>query len=305
MPSEWIETKIPIQYGYISAKVWGMKTANSIDVVAIHGFLDNCGSFDRLIPLLNEDYYVVAIDLPGHGLSSKLPEGIPYTDPTWIIALQAVLDHFNFGELTLLGHSLGVCIALYYASLFPNRVKTIIALDTILPTWIKPAEIPNEMAKSYKYFNDLCTKKATIKPNFDPSMAAKLVVAAHKMFGELTEDEAKILMQRSTQPTEDGKRVVFTKDDRLNCTLSSLPFKSHFEMVKDYYRRIKCNLLLIRGSKGLVDVTKRKIKETVDMLEKNCESFKSVLVKGGHFFVLTNPEEVAPIIHEFINNLYK
>ena len=43
------------------AKVWGPE--NGRPVIAIHGWLDNCGTFDTLIPLLPKDLRVVAVDM--------------------------------------------------------------------------------------------------------------------------------------------------------------------------------------------------------------------------------------------------
>ena len=77
------------------------------------GWLDNAGSFDKLIPLLSSgelscdppptspqneltaDLYVVAIDLPGHGQSSHRPWGkIPnYED--YIVNIKYVIDGTN------------------------------------------------------------------------------------------------------------------------------------------------------------------------------------------------------------------
>ena len=44
----------------------------------MHGWQDNAGSFDRLIPLLPRNHAYLAIDLPGHGLSSRIPNGMQY-----------------------------------------------------------------------------------------------------------------------------------------------------------------------------------------------------------------------------------
>jgi len=75
MPFNFTEMKIPVPYGYITAKVWGSLNENSIRTIAMHGYMDNAGTFDRLIPLLPDQFYVVAIDLPGHGFSSHVPYG--------------------------------------------------------------------------------------------------------------------------------------------------------------------------------------------------------------------------------------
>lgn len=57
----------------ISGKWWGPRTEQPI--IAIHGWQDNAGTWDTLIPLLPESISVLAIDLPGHGLSSHYPKG--------------------------------------------------------------------------------------------------------------------------------------------------------------------------------------------------------------------------------------
>lgn len=46
-----------------AAKVWGSENDNPI--LALHGWQDNCGTFDRLIPLLPPDFYVVCLDFCG------------------------------------------------------------------------------------------------------------------------------------------------------------------------------------------------------------------------------------------------
>lgn len=47
-------------------------------MLGLHGWMDNAGTFDRLAPLLSPSIYFVAVELPGHGLSSHLPAGVPY-----------------------------------------------------------------------------------------------------------------------------------------------------------------------------------------------------------------------------------
>lgn len=79
MPSNFTEMKIPIPYGYIAAKVWGSLNQDSVKVIAMHGYMDNAGTFDRLIPLLPDQFYVVAYDFPGHGFSSHVPYGKRHT----------------------------------------------------------------------------------------------------------------------------------------------------------------------------------------------------------------------------------
>ena len=45
------------------AKVWGKP--NDHPILALHGWQDNAGTFDNLIPLLPSDFYVVCLDFCG------------------------------------------------------------------------------------------------------------------------------------------------------------------------------------------------------------------------------------------------
>ena len=71
-----VELAIPAPWGTISAKTFGSPFGKP--VLAVHGWMDNAGTFDRLVPLLPKSIYFVAVDLPGHGRSSHLPAGVPY-----------------------------------------------------------------------------------------------------------------------------------------------------------------------------------------------------------------------------------
>jgi pimeloyl-ACP methyl ester carboxylesterase len=56
--------KINLPYGeWISGKWWGDLSINPI--LCLHGWLDNAGTFDRLIPLLPREFSYLAIDFPG------------------------------------------------------------------------------------------------------------------------------------------------------------------------------------------------------------------------------------------------
>ena len=49
--------------------------------VALHGWLDNAGSFDGVAPLVVSacpSQSLICLDYPGHGLSSHLPPGQAY-----------------------------------------------------------------------------------------------------------------------------------------------------------------------------------------------------------------------------------
>jgi len=75
-------------------------------------------------------YNVLAIDLPGHGLS----EGLCLTDisgyANWLIDF---LDAAGIEKTALVGHSMGSLIALDCAARHPDRIRTLVLVGTAVP----------------------------------------------------------------------------------------------------------------------------------------------------------------------------
>jgi len=76
-------------------------------VLCVHGWMDNCGTWDRLLPLLPTDSHYVMIDLPGHGKSSMLPA---YSFVDYCRCIHDVLRTLGWDKYTLMGHSMGAGI---------------------------------------------------------------------------------------------------------------------------------------------------------------------------------------------------
>jgi len=65
--AQFKEITIPVPWGHLAVKVWGSENDNPI--LALHGWQDNAGTFDRLIPLLSPDHYIVCLDFSGKNAS--------------------------------------------------------------------------------------------------------------------------------------------------------------------------------------------------------------------------------------------
>lgn len=80
-------------------KWWG--PIDQQPIVALHGWQDNAGTFDKLIPLLPSNVAILAIDLPGHGLSSHLPIGqFYYIFWDGLINLRRVVKHYKWNKVS-------------------------------------------------------------------------------------------------------------------------------------------------------------------------------------------------------------
>lgn len=110
---------------------WGEPDAPPL--VALHGWLDNAGSFARLGPLLADRFHVIALDLPGHGHADHLPESATYTHHDYARAVLLAVDALALPRFHLLGHSLGAGVATMVAIAAPERVRALALIEGLGP----------------------------------------------------------------------------------------------------------------------------------------------------------------------------
>jgi pimeloyl-ACP methyl ester carboxylesterase len=101
------------------------------DTILVHGGFDSYIEefFPVMLAIHQAGYNVICFEGPGQGgalLDSKL-----LLTHEWHKPVKAVLDYFNLGDVTLLGISMGACLALRAAA-FESRVQRVIAYDVFL-----------------------------------------------------------------------------------------------------------------------------------------------------------------------------
>lgn len=100
-------------------------------LVFLHGLGGSRGTWENVLGSLVERHRVVALDLPGHGLSDKrAPELADYSLPGLADALREVLTTLKLAPSLLVGHSLGGAIAMHLALDHPDLVIGLILIDS-------------------------------------------------------------------------------------------------------------------------------------------------------------------------------
>ncbi len=93
-------------------------------VVLLHGFSDNASTWHRVVPALATQYRVLALDLPGHGRSTR-----PWTAPLvggYADIVAEVLDEIGIDDpVRVVGNSMGGCVAAMFAGRYPERTDRI------------------------------------------------------------------------------------------------------------------------------------------------------------------------------------
>ena len=112
----------------LAAKRWG-SPSSAKKVLAIHGRLDNAASFDGVGPLFAAaGFELVALDLPGHGLSPWKADGM-YTAVTQGASVVQALDALGWERCVCLAHSLGTASATIAVASFPERFTACIFIE--------------------------------------------------------------------------------------------------------------------------------------------------------------------------------
>lgn len=89
---------------FILGKLWGSQDKQPI--LAMHGWQDNAASFDNIAPFIIKNIPVMAINLPGHGLSSWLPPGFMYNELIYFLLIKRIKKYFGWEKLKIMAHSL-------------------------------------------------------------------------------------------------------------------------------------------------------------------------------------------------------
>ncbi|MBX2965178.1 MAG: alpha/beta hydrolase [Cyclobacteriaceae bacterium] len=87
-------------------------------VVLIHGFCETHEVWSELIPILADEYRVIALDLPGFGGSDALAR--PFTLDDAAQAVVTFIQELNLATCIVLGHSLGGYVVLAMAERNPK-----------------------------------------------------------------------------------------------------------------------------------------------------------------------------------------
>lgn len=106
----------------------GGSKSDSTPILFLHGWGISAEPYHEVLQLLAQQHSVLAPDLPSFARSSY-PKLIPDYE-SYAKFLLSFLDALNLQQVHLVGHSLGGGIAITLSALVPNRVKSLILVDS-------------------------------------------------------------------------------------------------------------------------------------------------------------------------------
>jgi pimeloyl-ACP methyl ester carboxylesterase len=213
------EVSLPTRSGLaLAARVYGLDprapAAARHRFVLLHGWMDNADSFHLLAPSLLSALpplsTVLAVDLPGHGLSGHVPGGL-YSLPLHAALLCEALELLGWERYTLVCHSMGGGVGLLLAGSHPSRARALVLLDSAGPLPAAPAEAPGALARALASKAALAARPAasTYAAPEDAVAARLATVRAYPGAQTLSPEAARALVGRMLAQREEGWRWTF------------------------------------------------------------------------------------------------
>lgn len=261
----------------------------------MHGWQDNAASFDNVAPLIVKSSPVLAIDLPGHGLSSWLPPGFIYNELVYFLLIKRIKKYFGWEKIKVMAHSLSAMTIYWYAATFSKELQYVIALDFFkfpaIDTNVYATMFGNAVEAFFKI--EESTNQSTNQPSYTQSEIIKKAAA----FSNLDESSYKILMTRGTMQKEDGTYVV-NRDPRLRI----IPIHSMFsrDQLEVYASLITCPYLIIKGDHDFYAEKKENFYRALKILQTANDKVHFEIISATHHLHLTHAKETAAIINSFL-----
>lgn len=241
-------------------------------VVLVHGFTDNARDWWPLLPYLSAQDRLIAVDLRGHGGSSR-PECC-YTRFDFAYDIRLLLDRLHIRRADIVGHSLGSIVTQVFAELWPERTGRVVLISSTAGP--KPGQAP-------------------VQGSFDFS-------AEIRRLHEPLDPDSKFMLDWWSSPTPVDPE--FLRRERMDC--ARIPLRVWFAVLdqalgagdlRPLLPRLKAPVLLVWGSEDPIFGPEAR--------EGLREALPGATVKVfdglGHNPFWERPQEVADLLNGFLS----
>jgi pimeloyl-ACP methyl ester carboxylesterase len=276
------ETTFQVKGQKIAAKIWG--NPNGIPTLAIHGWLDNAATFDKIAPLLTH-CHLVAIDLPGHGFSDHKPANSYLQIVDYVVDMINLLDEtLGWKQFALLGHSLGGAISSLIAGALPDRILKIAIIDGLGPMTTPAEHAPMQLRL---YLQETLGKPPSRTPIY---AHIEMAIAARIKVNPMMISSAHCIIERGLKQNTDGT-YSWRTDPRL---LKPSVLQLTEEQTIAFLEEITAPIMVIRPEPGFPFPE--------DLINRRISAVKHLQVHrlaGEHHVHLDNPIAVATLLNGF------
>jgi pimeloyl-ACP methyl ester carboxylesterase len=267
----------------LAARVWGDPSLPPL--LALHGWLDNAASFERLAPMLCEQFHIVALDFPGHGRSDWRAAGAWYHHVDYPGDALAAADALGWKQFDLLGHSLGGGVATALAAACPERINHLILIEALGVIASAPEKALSHLQSALADRASYRNKALRVFANQDAAIVARMRANG------LSREAATLLVTRGLKAVPGG--FSWSSDPRL--TLNSAQRFTEDQVLA--FLRSLCAPTLLMLAQPEAPYLPR---ETMERRIAQVANIRVLRLPGSHHLHLEDPQSVATAILDFI-----
>ncbi len=268
-------------------RTWGEPRAPKMFL--LHGWMDVSASFQFLVDCLEREWYVIAPDWRGFGLTEWARDG--YWFPDYYADLDALLAIYQpDAPVNLVAHSMGGNVACTYAGIRPQRVARLVSMEGFGAARTTPDMAPARYEKWLGQLRD--TPEFRPYPSFD-AVASRL----QKSNPRLSDDMARFLAQHWAKHTGAGD-VVLRSDPRHRMVN---PVLNRLDEVTACWRRITARVLWVAGADSKASGWRNDDSEQLAARKRAFSDFREVTIEQcGHMMHHDQPVELARVVERFL-----
>ena len=281
---------VPIRGLSYHVRTWGDPAARKLFL--LHGWMDVSASFQFLVDALADDWYVLAPDWRGFGLSETPQDGYWFLD--YVADLDALARALAPGEaIDVAGHSLGANVALAHAGARPAGVAHVIALDG----FGVPEQAPEQAPAKLRTWLDALAEPGDFASYRDLAAVADRLQKNNR---RLSRDRAEFLAQHWAEGRPDGTARLRADPKH------KLPFPTTYRMADMYavWHAIAAPVLWVAGEESHIAKWLAAGSDAATEVARrfaHVPNGRLVTVPGaGHMVHHDQPELIAPLVEAFL-----
>ncbi len=250
-------------------------------VFFLHGFGGSSNDWKEIFYLLDSEFQLIAIDLPGFGKSSKPKSDKFYQTDFLVQLIDEILCELKLAEVVLAGYSMGGRLALQFAYKHPGKVKALI-LESASPGLKTKSERQKRIRSDAELISFI--NKNSLKDFFTSWQKLPLFASQKNL---PVKKQSSILLNK------------INANSKIGLTNSLKNFgQGEMENLWNKLSRIKVSTLLLTG---VLDTKYSAIQLTMNELLPN--STHKIIDDAGHNLHLEKPEVFVNLIREFLETL--
>jgi pimeloyl-ACP methyl ester carboxylesterase len=243
-------------------------------VLCVHGLTANLVCFSEIARNISVAHRVLAMDLRGRGRSDQPERG--YSLEQHCRDISAVIGDLGLERVNLMGHSLGSYIGLVFAAEYPEVVSRLVLVDG------GGALSAEQWEQVGKGIGPAVERLGKVSPSFEAYLEPQKAAPSFQPWNPLIE----AYFQYEAEEVEGGVRSRVRPDN-----IAEERFNLATVKPEDYYPRVKCPVLILRATRGMLapeqlllpeDATERMLKSIARARVKNLEG-------ADHYSIVFQP----------------